>query len=858
MPTPELSLTALWQTVGFTPNPAQHDAILHVDGPLYLPAGPGSGKTRVLLWRTLNLIVFHNVPPERIFLSTFTEKAALQLREGLRHLLALVTNQTGHPFDLSKMYVGTVHALCQRLLLDRNLYPHRQRRQAPALLDELGQFFFLYNKRQWAALTSELDFGGEAYPAINALFGVNSESRYAAVTNCLALFNRFSEECLDPVAAQTHVTDQVLLNLLTMYQRYLAALQAGSAPKTDFSLLQQHALTLLTQYPAAGTLFQHVIVDEYQDTNTVQERLFFQLAAGHKNLCVVGDDDQALYRFRGATVENFVEFPARCLAHFKVAPRAIPLVTNYRSRQRIVTFYSDFITRTDWSRVGGGAYRVMDKNIHAHSADVGPAVVASTPGTPEAVTTEIAAIVRRLLDTGKVENANQIAFLFPSLKSTQVERMKGALEAVGLQVYAPRAGRFVEIEESTAMFGLFLRIFGKPARGEYSGDYQAFHNWLDTAYARGDELIRADKHLAQFVRDKQAELQRAKHDYEVLSQVAARHHWDLKAPYNIAIMKRALYSAPGLSEIGQKAIASDYFERVIRKREKEGQPFDLGYILKYATSVDWSVLDLFYRLCGFDHFRAMFDLAERGENEDEGPLYNLGLISQYLERFMSEYGNIITAPLLLNEGFGRMLFSAYLFALFRRGESEYEDANDPFPKGRIPFLTIHQAKGLEFPVVVLGNPRKEDKGPQTVETLVRPLLNRSGEPLERQTGFDIQRMFYVALSRAQNLLILAHFKGQGQKLTEPFKQMLTADFPRLPTLDIAALPTTTLHIDDLPRNYSFSGDYMAYLKCARQYMAFKRYGLVPSRSQTMMFGSLVHRTLDDLHQYLIAQRAQGE
>jgi len=77
----------LWKEAGFTPNPEQENAIKHVEGPLFLAAGPGSGKTRVLLWRTLNLIVYHNIDPEEIFLATFTEKAAAQLKEGLLDIM---------------------------------------------------------------------------------------------------------------------------------------------------------------------------------------------------------------------------------------------------------------------------------------------------------------------------------------------------------------------------------------------------------------------------------------------------------------------------------------------------------------------------------------------------------------------------------------------------------------------------------------------------------------------------------------------------------------------------------------------------------------------------------------------------
>ena len=143
-----LSIDDLFNQKGFIPNDNQLRAILHTDGPLLLTAGPGSGKTRVLLWRTLNLIVFHKVKPEEIFLSTFTEKAALQLKDGLRSLLGLVTNVTGQPYDISGMSIGTVHSICRQIITDRRFSNKRQEKLL-LLFDELSQYFKVYNRRFW-------------------------------------------------------------------------------------------------------------------------------------------------------------------------------------------------------------------------------------------------------------------------------------------------------------------------------------------------------------------------------------------------------------------------------------------------------------------------------------------------------------------------------------------------------------------------------------------------------------------------------------------------------------------------------------------------------------------------------------
>jgi len=383
-----LTIQELWDAVkpsSFKPNPNQEKAILHTDNPLFLTAGPGSGKTRVLLWRTLNLIVFHHVKPEEIFLSTFTEKAALQLQDGLGSLLGLVTNITGTPYDISGMYVGTIHSLCQRLIRDRRLFNAGEKPITPVLKDALGQYFYISKRIYWKNITQAGNFLGDPNLTINEYFGTRSSAKHVAVNNCISLFNRFSEECLEPSWIKGKVNDKVLDSLIDMYAFYKKSLNSqGKLPQTDFSLVQQQALNALSNCPNSEEIFKYIIVDEYQDTNTIQEKLIFKLASGYKNICVVGDDDQALYRFRGATVENFVEFPQRCQQYLGLDVEQIPLNINYRSRQEIVSFYSDFITRCNWNKASGqGYHRIASKNVQAYSQDIRTSLLVSTPAKPE-------------------------------------------------------------------------------------------------------------------------------------------------------------------------------------------------------------------------------------------------------------------------------------------------------------------------------------------------------------------------------------------------------------------------------------------------------------------------------------------
>ncbi len=840
-----LQIETLWKEAGFKPNPEQEAAIRHVAGPLFLTAGPGSGKTRVLLWRALNLIVFHDVLPEEIFLGTFTEKAALQLRNGLTGYLSEASRFTDKAYDISRMPVGTVHSICRRILSDRRFSRGRMRPGYRALADDLDQYFFIH--ANWKDLLAEAGLDANGNRIINEyISGSRSQSRHAAVSAVISLFNRCSEECLDADAVSRRTRDPVLKKLLKMYGAY------RELELTDLSLLQQAALDHCRTSDGSSSVLRHVIVDEYQDTNHVQESLFFHLARGHRNLCVVGDDDQALYRFRGSTVENLVEFEQRCKRRLGTPPRTINLGTNYRSREKIVDFYCRFVQEIDWKKGPGkkGAYRVESKQISAARRDPAPAAVASAPAEPKAVCKEVAFLVRRLLDEGKVKDRNQIAFLYPSLKSEQVGRMIAALEHEGLEVYAPRAGQFLEVEQATDIFGVFVVLFGSPEAT--SPGMQPFHEWVAGARRRGKEIVRKDRALAAFIKERQEEIRLTITDRRRLLNAVGEANLDKQVSDSLA---EQLRSVGGLSFRASRYLQRGGFARLIHARRRQNRSLTVRYVVSRVTTLDWGVLDLFYQLMAFSHFRQAFDLAER--NGDEGPICNLALVTQYLGRFQAQHSALLSAGFLADGVFARTFFNSFLYALWRRGESEYEDAEDPFPKGRIPFLTIHQAKGLEFPVVVLGNPRKGESV-QRVEEIVRPLLDREGEPLDRIGTFDVARLFYVALSRPKNLLVVCHYAGRGQSINEPFRTLLDDHFPRIADLDLGTVPAAEEEQnEDLPKVYSYTGDYLSYRTCPRRYMVYRRYGFAPARGETMFFGSLVHRTIDDLHQWLRANAESG-
>ncbi len=283
-------------------NPSQQAAVQHPGGggPLLVLAGAGSGKTRVLTARIAHLIQTQGVAPQRIFAVTFTNKAAGEMRSRVAALLGA---------DPRGLWIGTFHALSARLL----------RREAPLL--GFGPNFTIYDEDDSQALIKRLveqrGLSAKAYPP-RALHGIIS-----AAKNRMLLPEELGAQAESPL---TRVAADVFATLGP-------ALKQANA--MDFDDLLLHPLTLFREHPERLAYWQdrfvHVLVDEFQDTNAAQYLLVKHLARRHGNLCVVGDDDQAIYGWRGADVRHMLafqnDFPGTTL---------VKLEQNYRSTQVIL------------------------------------------------------------------------------------------------------------------------------------------------------------------------------------------------------------------------------------------------------------------------------------------------------------------------------------------------------------------------------------------------------------------------------------------------------------------------------------------------------------------------------------------
>jgi DNA helicase-2/ATP-dependent DNA helicase PcrA len=328
-------------------NPPQREAVLHGDGPLLILAGAGSGKTRVITCRIAHLIRERGVDPGNILAVTFTNKAANEMRERLERMLDI---PLGRGIGYGGLWISTFHSACVRVL--------RQH------IDRLGykRHFVIYDEADRSSLikacASDLRIDAERYQprAIGA--------KISALKNNLTDPDQFVK------TSSGFGFDEAVARVYALYDEKLR-----ESDGLDFDDLLMHTVRLFERHPDVvgyyQGLFRHILIDEYQDTNRAQYRLVRLLTARHKNLCVVGDDDQSIYKFRGADISNILNFE-------KDYPetRVIKLEQNYRSTQNILGAAGAVVARNLgrkpkelWTKRRGGdkivCYKAQDEKDEA-------------------------------------------------------------------------------------------------------------------------------------------------------------------------------------------------------------------------------------------------------------------------------------------------------------------------------------------------------------------------------------------------------------------------------------------------------------------------------------------------------------
>lgn len=329
-------------------NEAQRSAISTTDGPLLIIAGPGTGKTYTLVKRIVYLIIEKDVLPEEIMIATFTEKAA-------KELITRITNELyaiGVSVNLNEMYIGTFHSICLRILKDHLEYTRIKKNYR--MLDNFDQQYMVFQKiNRFRNL-----------PYFDVIFD-KKQGAWRQAGEIVKYVNNLAEELVDIDEMQGDA-DEHIVAVANIMKQYNTLMEDENL--IDFSSIQTEAYKLLIEEPSILEEIQqkikYVMVDEYQDTNYIQELLVFLIAGKNKNICVVGDDDQGLYRFRGATIRNILEFPG----HFAEGEcKQVKLVTNYRSERQIIDFYNKWMSTTD-----GRAYDFMWKNFRFEKKIVPP------------------------------------------------------------------------------------------------------------------------------------------------------------------------------------------------------------------------------------------------------------------------------------------------------------------------------------------------------------------------------------------------------------------------------------------------------------------------------------------------------
>lgn len=687
---------------------AQMNVVNHDEGPLWIIAGPGSGKTEVLVLRCLKLLLVNRVDPRAIIVTTFTEKAGKNLQDRLILYKEHIAKRfpSVKDVDLTQLRVGTLHSLCNDILLEYRFPGYRNCRP----MDDMEQLLFIYFHSRIAGPKGKLSpQHKKMFKYFYYMFDSISQkvvksgkipNRWSRARVAQSLFNRIVEFELDiDLMRQKGGNWSTLAHEFVEYEKAL-----NEYSRVDFAHMQSKLLEFLATH--RGELFVkggakpndpgilHVFVDEYQDTNPIQSEIYFQLASREPhNLVVVGDDDQALYRFRGGTVESMITFDQMCKKYYCIKPKKISLVENYRSHPKIVAWCNSYINSFKTMKQPG--VRVTGKpQLVAKSGIKGnwPAVSLIVSGSEKELAETVANLIKYFRNNGKIKDYSNCVLLIHSTRETKpwTKPYADALREKRISIYNPRARKFLEQEEIKLALGALLTII------DQRKEYPMTPEWVKKTCEKWREFYYTEIYKYKTLRD-----------------------YVRRAAYRIIKTKHGEYLPSRLPDIFYHIINHEPFIRWCQDPERALRIGNLTSMIEAYTST---------------------------------PIPGSPGIDRGLLRIDRETDGKID-PLWLSQ-----LYNALVTLLVQQGISDPEEEEIICPKGRVPFMTVHQAKGLEFPIVFVAkiDEKAEPGAEHIIEDEIRQ-FRKSYIPLSdlnQRAKEDKIRFYYVAYSRAQYALFL--------------------------------------------------------------------------------------------------------
>ena len=718
---------------GITLSPSQQEVVAYRGGDLQVIACAGAGKTEAISRRIAALIA-EGAEPESIVAFTFTERAAAELK----NRVALRVEEAAGPAardQLGRMYVGTIHGYCFRLLQD--------------FVPRYGNYDVLDEHRHAGLLSRE--FYAIGLDKLGA-------KHWATIGEWVRTVDVIGNELVDSALLEGTPVGEAYEKYREMLDRY---------HMLTFGLIISCAVDALKDpkvFARVHGALRHLVVDEYQDINPAQHSLIERLATGHVSLCVVGDDDQSIYQWRGSDIRVILDFAKR-----RPASKLVTLEENRRSRPTIVDKANAFALTVP---------ERLPKSMQPVREAAGPELVHWQAPTESDEVELLAKTIKRLNEQGVA--FRDMAVLYRSVR-TSAPPLLDALDALGIPYSCGgRTGLFLQPE--IAAFG---ELFAWMAGGE----------WRDRKYDKSREAK--------------------------LSNVVAAFE--------------------GVFNTGNPI---PKLESVLRDWKK--------FHDRSAQAV--SLVGDFYRILSFIGADKLDPETPTGSSK----LGALARFSQVLADFehvnrRARYKEEADGTRAFRGGRdrGKEYFTALHRYLFHYAQDAYEDwsGDDRTAEDAVDILTVHQAKGLEWPVVFLPALVTGRFPSRFAGKAQSWLIDDAAFPLEARSRYEggdseERRLFYVAMTRARDCLYVSRFERKAVQTSKPspYFLQLAGTQPTSPQpLPLPPASATQQH-EQPPLDISFS-EVSVFEECGHRYRLASVFGFQQELALELGYGKAIHHVL---------------